>query len=863
MSDMLTELLIECSEGLDLIDRHLVTLELDPANEDLLTEIFRALHTIKGSCGFHGLDRLEQVAHSAENLLTLLRAGDLLFDRPIADALLSTVDTFRSILATVQQTGEEGDADVSSLTAHLDALAAGSGSAGEPETTGTDHGATEAVSADSYKRRRDDEVSSEQLDAGHVDPDQVEPWPELDDNGDGDTDVSPYDADVEGEGGSSNADAEPDAGEDAAEPPAAPADSGPAPNPTPAAPGAPRIGDLLVSSGTVDRATVEKAAAEQGLGDTRPIGDILIEQGGASAEAIEGAAAAQARVPNAIDSTIRVDVGLLDELVNLVGELVLSRNELIRLATDYDDPVFVPPSQRLDLITSELQERVMKTRMQPINSAWAKLPRIVRDLSQQLDKEVSVVMSGQETELDRTIIEAIRDPLTHIVRNIVDHGIEDPETREALGKPRRGTLALAAGHEGEQVNITISDDGRGIDPAHILATAVERGVVGAKEGAEMTDAEIIALVFRPGFSTATSVTNVSGRGVGMDVVKSNIERIGGSVDLRTEIGRGTTFAIKIPLTLAIIPALTVRGDEGRYAIPQVNVLELVRFRDGGPDRIEDIHGAPVYRLRGRLLPIVDLREQLGLAPIEQTTTHIAVVKTDTLRFGLVVDGIDDNGEIVVKPLGHHLKDLKLFSGATILGDGTVALILDLVGLAERAGLLVSGTGFEQESGDTDSHVHRSLGAEAMIVLSVGGGERVAVNLDEIDRLEEISVETVERSDGRPVVQYRGALMPLIDLGQVIGLGGSVLTEHSRINVVVCLSGGRTVGLAVEEILDIVHSDAVQPTGQPGTIIVDAQVTDMISPETVIAAALPGLHRVDDFSGLAAEPGPDIAALSSI
>jgi len=811
MSDMMTELLIECSEGLDLIDRHLVTLESDPGNNDLLIEVFRVLHTIKGSGGFYGLDRLEQVAHSAENLLSLLREGDLAFTKPIADALLATVDALRAILGTVERTGEEGDPQVDDLTRRLDAL-----SNQDPSSS------TEPAGQD---RRADD----------GLDPDQVEPWPETDD------DVGPDQTDtgveIETENGN-NTSNEAEGVEQSHQP---------VPAPTPTGSPEQRLGDLLVTAGVVDRAAVEQAASEQSLGDPRPIGDILLEHGSTTVEAIEQAAAAQAGPTTAIDSTIRVDVRLLDELMNLVGELVLSRNEMVRLATEHDDPIFGPPSQRLNLITSELQEGIMRTRMQPINSAWSKLPRIVRDLSQQLGKEIEVEMIGRETELDRTIIEAIRDPLTHIVRNIVDHGIEDPEHRETIGKDRRGTLTLRAGHEGEQVNIEISDDGRGIDPERILATAIERGLVDAKEAAELSEAEIINLIFRPGLSTAAAITNVSGRGVGMDVVKSNIERIGGSVDLRTELGRGTTFAIKIPLTLAIIPALPVRAGDARYAIPQVNVLELVRLRAGSNERIEDIHGTPVFRLRGKLLPIVDLRDQLGLEPIEQRTTHIAVVKTETLRFGLVVDGIEDNGEIVVKPLGHPVNDLKLFSGATILGDGQVALILDLLGLADRAGLVGVGPNATDEIAhlEVDDFDHRSLDAEAIIVLSVGGGERVAIELNAIDRLEEILATAIERSDGRPVVQYRGTLMPLVDLGQVIGLGGSVLADSQRVNVVVCLSGGRTIGLAVDEILDIVHSDAAQPTGQPGTIIVDGLVTDMVAPETVIAAALPGLHRIDE------------------
>ena len=776
MSEMMDEFLIESNEGLDLIDRHLVALEREPNDPSLLTEIFRALHTLKGSSGFHGLDRVEQLAHSAENLLTLLRDGDLGFGPAIANALLATVDALRSIMNAIERTGEEGDPEVVALVARLDALA--DGGTGEVDTSWTEVAAgTEGEPTDPDDRTSDVPATS------------------------------------------------------------------PAP---PKRDPSPRIGDVLVADGLVERDDVELAAAEQGLGDQRPIGEILIDQGKASPQVVEAAAAAQTKQSSLADSTIRVDVGLLDRLMNLVGELVLSRNELVQLAVEHDDQVFGPPSQRLNLITSELQEGIMKTRMQPINSAWAKLPRVVRDLSHQLGKEVVVEMRGRETELDRTIIEAIKDPLTHVVRNTVDHGIEDPATREAAGKAAEGTLILAASHEGEQVNIEISDDGGGIDPERIKAKALESGLIGGREAEDLSDEEIINLIFRPGFSTAEAVTNISGRGVGMDVVKSNVERIGGSVEVRSRVGQGTTFTIKIPLTLAIIPALTIRLAENRYAIPQVNVLELVRLRAGGEERIEDIHGAPVFRLRGKLLPIVDLREQLGAPPIESRTTNIAVVKTETLRFGLVVDGIEDNGEIVVKPLSQQVKDLRLFSGATILGDGKVALILDLLGLADQAGLSPGSATLKEVEAQqaTEERGRRSLDTEALIVLSVGGGERVAIGLNEIDRLEEIPATSIERSDSRPVVQYRGTLMPLVDLGQVIGVGGSVLDDHDRVNIVVCLSGDRTVGLAVDQILDIVHTDAVRPSGQPGTVIVDGLVTDLVSPETIIAAALPSLHHVD-------------------
>ena len=377
----------------------------------------------------------------------------------------------------------------------------------------------------------------------------------------------------------------------------------------------------------------------------------------------------------AVDSSIRVDVDLLDTLMNLVGELVLARNQILQLTTGQQDSALAAPAQRLNLITTELQEGVMKTRMQPIGNVWSKFPRVVRDLSVSCSKHVRLEMEGAETELDKTIIEAIKDPLTHLVRNAIDHGIESPEVRKELGKPHEGRLTLRAFHEGGRVNIEISDDGKGIDAEAVRAKAIERGVVPADQAMRMGQRELLNLIFLPGFSTAATISNVSGRGVGMDVVKTNIERIGGSVDVATEVGSGSTFKISIPLTLAIIPALVVTSAGERYAIPQISLLELVRLDASSSGHgIEFIHGTPVYRLRGRLLPIVDLNEELAG---ERSTgavngiVNIVVLQADDRQFGLVVDQINDTQEIVVKPLGRLVKDVTTFAGATNMGDGRV------------------------------------------------------------------------------------------------------------------------------------------------------------------------------------------------
>ncbi len=411
--------------------------------------------------------------------------------------------------------------------------------------------------------------------------------------------------------------------------------------------------------------------------------EVKAETGGKTPEAKAGGLS---------DGNIRVDVVLLDKLMNLVGELVLARNQILQFNAVQKDTTFLSTSQRLNLITTELQEGVMKTRMQPIGNVWSRFPRVVRDLAMACGKEVRIEMEGKETDLDKTIIEAIKDPLTHLVRNSVDHGIEPPEVRRQRGKPAEGRLFLRAFHEGGQVNIEIADDGAGIEPEKLKRKALERGLISQEQAARMAEREALNLIFLPGFSTAAKVSNISGRGVGMDVVKTNIEKIGGTVDLHSQPGRGTTIKIKIPLTLAIIPALVVTSGGDRYAIPQVSLLELVRL-DGEQARkgIERIHGAPVYRLRGHLLPLVYLNRQLGVesrrGDAADEAVNIVVLQAGERHFGLVVDGINDTEEIVVKPLGKQLKGVSVFAGATIMGDGQVALILDVLGIAQSAGVI--------------------------------------------------------------------------------------------------------------------------------------------------------------------------------
>jgi len=557
-------------------------------------------------------------------------------------------------------------------------------------------------------------------------------------------------------------------------------------------------------------------------------------------------AAASPAGPQVADSNVRVDVELLDKLMNLVGELVLARNQIVQFGARIEEHGFVGASQRLNHITTELQEQVMKTRMQPIGNVWGKLPRVVRDLAITLGKQVRVEMHGKETELDRTILEAIKDPLTHIVRNAVDHGLESPDVRAARGKGRTGSLVLRAFHGGGQVNIEISDDGAGLDLDAIRKKAIERDLVTAERAPHLSDYETSQLVFVAGFSTAERVTNVSGRGVGMDVVKTNIERIGGTVDLHSHGGQGTTIKIRIPLTLAIVPALIVASAGQRYAIPQANLLELVHL-DGGiaASAIETIHGAPVYRLRGQLLPIVHLSRALGLADaVAGADVNIVVVQADDRAIGLIVDEVNDTEEIVVKPLGKELKGLSVFAGATIMGDGRVALIIDVAGLAVHAGVISrarDGSAVRTSKDKSGSVISEVAEKQAFLIFGVGGERRMAVALAQVARLEEFSRSRFERAGGIQVVQYRGQILPIIDLSAMDGKPRADVSD--ALPAIVYSEGSRSIGFVVDSILDVVE-ECVQiercttSAGVLGAGLIQGKVTDLLDVRGLIQQQAP-------------------------
>jgi two-component system chemotaxis sensor kinase CheA len=563
-----------------------------------------------------------------------------------------------------------------------------------------------------------------------------------------------------------------------------------------------------------------------------------------------------AGIGTAAESTLRVDVTLLNRMMNLVGELVLTRNQVLQATSA--DPNMTLLSRRLDMVTADLRESVMKARMQPVSNIFSKIPRIVRDLSQSLGRRVRLQVEGQETELDKSLLEAIKDPLTHAVRNSLDHGIEPPEVRQAAGKDPEGTLKLRAAQEGSHVIIEVCDDGAGISVDKIRQKAIERGLITAERAAQQPERELLQLIFVPGFSTAATVTNVSGRGVGMDVVRTNVEKIGGKVEIDSRAGKGTTLRLRIPLTLAIIPALIVRSVNQSFALPQGALLELVHVPpEQAAAAIEWMEGAPLYRLRGNLLPLVFLDRLLMPGAEHKKVTDrdnfIAVLDADGRRFGLVVEGLADPEEIVVKPLSAVLKDIGFFSGATVLGNADLALILDPGAIAMKAGVAMRG---EEEAAHAAEEEEDGEGAKKLEYLLVeAAGRRAAVPLADVLRIEQISLSRIEYFGYRPVLNFEGQLLPVEDTGGVLAAAeGNPQNPDAQIIVVVCREGNRHVGIAVSHVLDVAaggdlfEAGTSQRTG--GVTLLKDRVTGVVDLGGV--APLPAGEQAHDLRNQIAE-----------
>jgi two-component system, chemotaxis family, sensor kinase CheA len=753
--ELTREFLIESQEGLDRMERCLTDLEERPQDAALLADIFRSVHTIKGTTGFLGYKRLEKLAHSGENLLGLLREGKLTATSEVITALLQLLDGLRSILKAIEAEGGEGTGEDAALIARLDQLRAAAVPPGPPQTPGRKP-PEPAVSKASDKQA---------------------------------------------------AQAAPAAPVAVATPAAAVAVAAPAAaNSTPAA--------------------VLAAAPQEAPQNTPAPARVAA----ANAEV----AKARPMAGTAAESSLRVDVALLNRMMNLVGELVLTRNQVLQATAS--DPNMTMLSRRLDMVTADLRESVMKARMQPVSNVFSKIPRIVRDLSQSLGRKVRLQMEGQETELDKSLLEAIKDPLTHAVRNSLDHGIEPPEVRQAAGKDPEGTLTLRAVQEGSHVIVEINDDGAGIDVEKVRAKAIERGIVAADRAAQMGERELLQLIFLPGFSTAAKVTNVSGRGVGMDVVRTNVEKIGGKVEIDSGVGKGTSLRLRIPLTLAIIPALIVRSLKQSFALPQGALSELVHVPpEQAASSIEWVDNAPLYRLRGRLLPLVFLDLLLTESHHgkldERRDSFIAVLDADGRHYGLVVDSLADPEEIVVKPLSSVLKDIGLYSGATVLGSGDLALILDPAAIAMKAGVRINGKEEKAAAAAAAAEEEGSTDAARMDYLLVEtGGRRAAVPLSDVLRIEQLPVSRIEYVGYRPVLNFEGQLLPVEDAGGM--LQASQDHPDTQIVVVVCRDGNRHVGIAVSHVLDVASGGSLFEAGTGGrtdgvTLLKDS-VTDVVN-----------------------------------
>jgi len=735
MDDLLQEFLAETNESLSLMDVELVRFEREPSDATTLSNIFRLMHTIKGTCGFLGLPRLGSVAHAGENILGKFRDGELAVTPLAVTLILRAIDRIRELLAELEAAGAEPAGSDAALIDEINGLAAASG---EPAPV-------EIVEATPASEAPDNQVSGI-TDGGF--PVAAELLAEI----------------------------------------AQALDPVPAAAPTP---------ELLASSAP---AALREAAPRETAKESEPR---------------EAAAA----------SSIRVNVDTIENLMTLISELVLTRNQLLQMQRAQKDGDFKVPLQRLSHITSDLQDGVTRMRMQPIGNAWNKLPRIVRDLAVETGKKIELSMHGAETELDRQVLEMIKDPLTHMVRNSADHGIEDGLKRLAAGKPETGTIALDAYHESGHIFIRIADDGRGLDVERIRQKAITNGLATEAAAAAMSDQQILQFIFRAGFSTAEKVTSVSGRGVGMDVVRTNIERIGGTIELNSVAGRGTTFLIKIPLTLAIVSALIVEVSGQRFAIPQLNVTELVSVSERAEARLETINSTPVLRLRDRLLPLVSLRAALRLQP--QGNSHdnfVIVAQVGGSVFGIVVDRVFDTEEIVVKPVAPVLRGTPYYVGNTILGDGSVIMILDPNGLSAAAGQM---EGLDQAAAQERSALAAHADLASFLLFRASGRELKAIPLELVSRIESLNAASIEHVGGRQVVQYRDHLMPLVPFDP-----SHVWKDQGHQDVLVFSDNGRSMGLAVDEVVDIVRErmavelSSAKP-GLLGSAIIAGKAVDVV------------------------------------
>ncbi|WP_237226646.1 chemotaxis protein CheW [Rubinisphaera sp. JC750] len=760
--DIIQGFLEESWENLAQLDTDIVAFEKNTEDDELLASVFRTIHTIKGTCGFIGLARIGAVSHAAENVLGKMRDRSIARESDAISHVLEAVDAIKELLQGIESTGEEPAIEHPELIEALECIAEGKSPSADSSAS--------AVSAETSPLAATPEIEAKPSDGSSV----VDIDANLLQNESGDIDFDALDQAINEAAARHRAKVQ------------------------------------------QEQKTIKKAA---------PAG----EANGAPAEAAgtqNPTGGAESEKKSVSDLSIRVNVGVLDRLMNLVGELVLARNQLMQLARGDEESKYAAPLTHLNRVTTDLQEGVMKTRMQPIGHAWNKLPRLVRDLSKVTGKDIDLEMTGADTELDRTVLDAIKDPLTHMVRNSADHGLEPTAERVAAGKPEKGTIRLNAYHEGGHVIICIEDDGGGINTERVLQKAITQGLVNESDADSLSEYEIHQYIFRAGFSTAEQVSSVSGRGVGMDVVRTEIERIGGTVDLLSQRGRGTTVRIKIPLTLAIISALVVESGGQSFAIPQLGIVELVRVQAEERHRIERVHDKQVFRLRNRLLPLVHLSETLQVESglTDESDINIVIVQVGEEQMGLIVDRVFDTEEIVVKPVGRLLKDISIYQGTTILGDGRVIMILDVSGIAAEFGSL-STSGGEHDQADGERGAED--GQTSLLVFDAGDQTTMAVPLSLVSRLEEFPQKDIEFSSNGPVVQYRGHLLPL----QSVSPSGAT-SQRDPQPIIVFSDGRQSMGLMVDAIQDVVQEHLSiqvqsQRTGVLGTAVINGKATEVI------------------------------------
>ncbi|MBB4199374.1 hypothetical protein CCR94_05950 [Rhodoblastus sphagnicola] len=780
MDEMLMEFLSESSEQIESASAQIVDFERNPDDAALISSIFRLVHTIKGTCGFLGLERLQRLTHHAESLIGCLREGATATPT-VVSAILTAVDQVKVLLGDLEEAGHEPEGDDSALIALLEHQVA--------ICQGAEVEATEATQV-------------------------VEPVAEI-------AQPAPETREIEA----------------AVEPVAAPSPKAPEPSLEEklANPQTQESLDALVASLRAAKLDVRRQAPQTGAAPATPTPPPT------PASKSSESAADDRRAKGA--DTIRINLNTLERIMNLVSELVLTRNQLIELTRHKEDETLKSPLQRLSTMTTDLQDAVMRARMQPVERVFSNLPRMIRDLANDLGKKINLVTEGADTELDRQLIDLIRDPLTHLVRNCADHGIEMPEERLRAGKPAAGTVRVSAAHEAGQITIEIADDGRGLDITKIKAKAIQVGIATPQQLERMGDDEIYRFIFAAGFSTADKVTNVSGRGVGMDVVRENIQTIGGSVALSSTPGKGAKFALKIPLTLAIAPALIVEASGQRFALPQHSVVEAVGL-NAGEHKIEFVQGSKILQLREAVLPIGSLAELLHLAapktPIAEAEQLAVIMRVGAHSFGITVDAVVDVQEIVVKPMGGSLSHLSSFSGHTILGDGSVVLILDPNGVCQSLGLEQSR---ESSASAVESGALRG-DCTRLVYFRAGSGVDKVLPLSNIARIETVHSDKIEMSNGMMLMQHQGRLMPIVTAAP------DVMVKEGDNTVFVISPDGEPFGLLIDAIVDIIEEklDVEIAGDQPGIVgaaEINGKVVELLDVVHFIDIARPQAERPKD------------------